>query len=75
MKANDQLRRWFEDDEALERAINGEYVSDQIFVSPIAYFLPQISRSHNLMFILVFSIIDGFYYRMEMEQVFQSLYL
>ena len=75
MKANDQLRRWFEDDEALERAINGEYVSDQIFVSPITYFLPQISRSHNLMFILVFSIIDGFYYRMEMEQVFQSLYL
>lgn len=26
MKANDQLRRWFEDDDALERAINGEYV-------------------------------------------------
>jgi len=26
MKANDQLRQWFEDDEALERAINGEYV-------------------------------------------------
>lgn len=26
MKANDKLRRWFEDDEALERAINGEYV-------------------------------------------------
>ncbi|KAL2333551.1 hypothetical protein Fmac_014764 [Flemingia macrophylla] len=24
-KANDQLRRWFEDDEALERAINGEW--------------------------------------------------
>ncbi|MCI53999.1 hypothetical protein A2U01_0075246, partial [Trifolium medium] len=26
--ANGQLRRWFEDDDALERAINGEYVSD-----------------------------------------------
>lgn len=26
MKANDQLRRWFEDDDALESAINGEYV-------------------------------------------------
>ncbi|KAK7331073.1 hypothetical protein VNO77_25285 [Canavalia gladiata] len=25
-KANDQLRRWFEDDEALERAINGEWI-------------------------------------------------
>ncbi|XP_027345604.1 zeaxanthin epoxidase, chloroplastic-like isoform X1 [Abrus precatorius] len=25
-KANDQLRKWFEDDEALERAINGEWV-------------------------------------------------
>eukprot|EP00262_Sarcandra_glabra_P000350 TRINITY_DN1040_c0_g2_i1.p1 TRINITY_DN1040_c0_g2~~TRINITY_DN1040_c0_g2_i1.p1 ORF type:complete len:664 (-),score=106.43 TRINITY_DN1040_c0_g2_i1:508-2499(-) len=24
-KANDQLRRWFEDDDALERAINGEW--------------------------------------------------
>ncbi|RYR28599.1 hypothetical protein Ahy_B01g052743 isoform B [Arachis hypogaea] len=27
-KANDQLRQWFEDDDALERAINGEYVSN-----------------------------------------------
>jgi len=35
MKANDQLRRWFEDDEALERAINGEYVFDQICMSII----------------------------------------
>ena len=26
MKANDQLHRWFEDNDALERAINGEYV-------------------------------------------------
>ncbi|XP_047163712.1 zeaxanthin epoxidase, chloroplastic-like [Vigna umbellata] len=25
-KANDKLRRWFEDDEALERAINGEWI-------------------------------------------------
>ncbi|KAK7263131.1 hypothetical protein RJT34_30716 [Clitoria ternatea] len=25
-KANDQLRQWFEDDEALERAINGEWI-------------------------------------------------
>ncbi|KAK6924058.1 Forkhead-associated (FHA) domain [Dillenia turbinata] len=25
LKANDQLRRWFEDDDALERAINGEW--------------------------------------------------
>ncbi|KAJ1421237.1 Zeaxanthin epoxidase [Sesbania bispinosa] len=25
-KANDQLRRWFEDDDALERAINGEWM-------------------------------------------------
>jgi hypothetical protein len=23
------LRTWFEDDDALERAINGEYVSDE----------------------------------------------
>lgn len=26
MKASDQLRTWFEDDDALERTINGEYV-------------------------------------------------
>jgi len=26
MKANDQLQTWFEDNDALERAINGEYV-------------------------------------------------
>ncbi|XP_057743140.1 uncharacterized protein LOC130961331 isoform X2 [Arachis stenosperma] len=25
-KANDQLRQWFEDDDALERAINGEWI-------------------------------------------------
>lgn len=24
MKADDQLRKWFEDDDALERAIDGE---------------------------------------------------
>jgi hypothetical protein len=29
MQANGQLRTWFEDDDALERAINGEYVSDE----------------------------------------------
>jgi hypothetical protein len=28
MQANGQLRTWFEDDDALERAINGEYVSN-----------------------------------------------
>lgn len=28
MKANDQLRTWFEDDDALERAMNGESVYD-----------------------------------------------
>lgn len=28
MQANGQLRKWFEDDDALESAINGEYVSD-----------------------------------------------
>ncbi|XLS47850.1 hypothetical protein HN51_022208 [Arachis hypogaea] len=27
-KANNQSRQWFEDDDALERAINGEYVSN-----------------------------------------------
>lgn len=26
VKANDQLRRWFEDDDALERVVNGECV-------------------------------------------------
>lgn len=25
LKANDQLRRWFEDDDALEQAMGGEY--------------------------------------------------
>jgi hypothetical protein len=28
MQANGKLRTWFEDDDALERAINGEYVSN-----------------------------------------------
>lgn len=28
VKANDQLRQWFEDDDALERATNGEYVHE-----------------------------------------------
>ena len=26
MKANDMLQRWFEDDDAMERALSGEYV-------------------------------------------------
>lgn len=26
LKENDQLHRWFEDDDALEQAISGEYV-------------------------------------------------
>lgn len=30
MKANDQLQKWFVDDDALERAINGEYVDGPI---------------------------------------------
>lgn len=25
MKANDMLQRWFEDDDAMERALSGEY--------------------------------------------------
>jgi len=37
MQANGQLRQWFEDDDALERAINGEYVSGQICLSIITY--------------------------------------
>lgn len=30
MKANDMLQRWFEDDDAMERALSGEYVKDVI---------------------------------------------
>lgn len=45
MKANDQLRSWFEDDEALERAINGEYVSELKYESSFTYFFPQLCSS------------------------------
>lgn len=31
MKANDQLPKWFQDDDALERAINGEYVFGPLY--------------------------------------------
>ncbi|PKI39433.1 hypothetical protein CRG98_040191 [Punica granatum] len=46
MKANDQLRRWFEDDGALKRAINGEsVVNNDLGVVPVMISLPQSSRS------------------------------
>lgn len=42
VKANDQLRRWFSDDEALERAISGEYVQS-----------PSIYEFHSLTYLLL----------------------
>jgi len=70
MKANDQLRQWFEDDEALERAINGEYVFDQICMSIIPYIFLTTNVDHITFCPSLLFQLGGFYYRMEMEQVF-----
>ncbi|KAK3412137.1 hypothetical protein EUGRSUZ_I00922 [Eucalyptus grandis] len=72
-KANDQLRRWFEDDDALERAMNGEYVFEPcIYLFTSCHFyspFPQATLYHA--FVMYFA--DGFFYLLETRLVHRNL--
>ena len=45
-QANDQLRRWFVDDDALERSLNGEYVLCALWIFSWQIFLRMQLLSH-----------------------------
>nr|GMD55264.1 zeaxanthin epoxidase, chloroplastic [Ipomoea batatas] len=58
MKANDQLRRWFDDDDALERAMNGDSVPHPNFLGiSVVISSTEVSKLHARI-----SYIDGAFF-------------
>jgi hypothetical protein len=77
VKASDQLRQWFEDDDALERTINGEYVHKIIFMNVIPWhiFLLIHTCCDNWCSYLTCLFVGGFGYHVEMKLVLCNLFV
>lgn len=77
VKANDQLRRWFEDDDALERVVNGECVHQPSIYEH--HFLGSSSSRciHDVTIgvqYLSCLLVGGFYYHVERKALY-NLYV